>query len=232
MLHEITHTSIGLEDIHPPAFWELNAEIKQQYREKLVAGEVALETHDYGCNETVVTKYGQVKPIHEASRDILGSNFGKTSGGSNTKQTNSSSNNSKDDNEFKEEECGAKKKRRRRRNRRKSGATGYQSNVPKGKKPPLLKGKKMIDGRTKFGKAVKEEKQTWSRQELAARAALARFGQQPDSGAAKKAGSSIENRPPRRKKDVDDSSSSSSDNSDSESSDESSDDEDGIAPHA
>ena len=28
MLHEITHTSIGLEDIHPPAFYELNDEIK------------------------------------------------------------------------------------------------------------------------------------------------------------------------------------------------------------
>ena len=35
MLHEITHTSIGLEDIHPPAFWELLEEIKKQYKTKL-----------------------------------------------------------------------------------------------------------------------------------------------------------------------------------------------------
>jgi len=35
MLHEITHTSIGLEDIHPPAFWELLDEIKKEYQTKL-----------------------------------------------------------------------------------------------------------------------------------------------------------------------------------------------------
>lgn len=47
MLHEITHTSIGLEDIHPPAFYELNAEIKRQYWELRRSGAVANETDTY-----------------------------------------------------------------------------------------------------------------------------------------------------------------------------------------
>lgn len=34
MLHEITHISIGLEDIHPPCFWELLDEIKNYLTDK------------------------------------------------------------------------------------------------------------------------------------------------------------------------------------------------------
>ena len=53
MLHEITHTSIGLEDIHPPAFYELNAEIKQQYWELRRSGALAKETDTYvGCKQS------------------------------------------------------------------------------------------------------------------------------------------------------------------------------------
>ena len=44
------------------------------------------------------------------------------------------------------------------------------------KRRPLLKGAKMIDKRTKVGKAAMAERASLSARELAARAALARFG--------------------------------------------------------
>ena len=49
-------------------------------------------------------------------------------------------------------------------------------NVPKDKKRPLLKGDKMIDKRTKVGKAALAASQNMKPRELAAKAALARFG--------------------------------------------------------
>ena len=63
MLHEITHISIGLEDIHPPAFFELLDEIRQQYYAKLSNGEVTAETD--------VTKDGQLKTVEDAARDVI-----------------------------------------------------------------------------------------------------------------------------------------------------------------
>lgn len=170
MLHEITHTKIGLEDIHPPAFWELLDEVRQQYVEKLQNGEVALETDDYGCNETVVTAQGEVKTIQEAARDTMDTSSPLLLTGSQTMEPG---------------DCGAKKRRRWRR-RRGGGrgnyrgySKGYQSNVPK--RRPLLKGAKMIDGRTKFAKEAKRLQEKLSPQELAARAALARLGQNPQA---------------------------------------------------
>lgn len=156
----VTHTSIGLEDIHPPAFYELLDEIRTQYYEKLNAGEVDLETEPYGCNNTVVTQSGELKTVQEAASDTVRldkETMGKLG---------------------EEKACGAKKGRRRqgRRGGGRSGGSskGFQSNVPK--RRPLLKGAKMIDGRTKAGKEAKERHEKRTPRELAARAALARFG--------------------------------------------------------
>ncbi|KAL9191355.1 hypothetical protein ACHAXT_001061 [Thalassiosira profunda] len=164
MLHEITHTSIGLEDIHPPAFWELLDEIKKEYREKLAAGEVDLEKDDYGCKGQYISSSGSLASVATSASDILGAN------GTNTLGTLGASGSERD--------CGAKKKRRRRWNGKRGGggnySKGYKSNVPK--KRPLLKGKKMVDKRTKAGKAAMAEAKNMSARDLAARAALARFG--------------------------------------------------------
>lgn len=168
MLHEITHTSIGLEDIHPPAFYELLDQIKIEYRQKLAASEVDIETDDYGCNGQFISKSGEVASVTTSASDIVGTNgvnklglLGASGG---------------------EGDCGASKKRRRmggwkKRNNHSKYSKGYKSNVPK--KRPLLKGTKMIDKRTKVGKAAMAERENLSARELAARAALARFGNAP-----------------------------------------------------
>ena len=39
MPHEIAHERIGMEDVHPLAFWELLGGTKAEYRAKLAAGE-------------------------------------------------------------------------------------------------------------------------------------------------------------------------------------------------
>ena len=180
MLHEITHTSIGLEDIHPPAFYELLEEIKGQYYEKLNNGEVDLETEDYGCQGTIVTESGTVKTIAEASQDILGSNCldRKTDTGSLLVVAKKSGE------EFPQgDECGATKIKKRRRWRRRKGGNsdkykkGYKSNATPMKRP-LLKGTKMVDGRTKQGKALKDDRERLPPRGLALCAALERQNQQ------------------------------------------------------
>ena len=159
MLHEITHTSIGLEDIHPPAFYELLEEIRQQYYEFLKRGLVDLETDDYGCKDMVVTQQGELKTIEEAAKDTMDSSQLALQ-------------------VLEEGQCGANKRRRRKRFRGRSITgrynKGYQSNVPK--RRPLLKGTKMVDGRTKAAKQAKVEQEKLCPRELAARAALARLG--------------------------------------------------------
>jgi len=50
MMHKITHTSISIKDIHPPALYELMDQIKVDYKEKFNTGEVDTESDDYGCN--------------------------------------------------------------------------------------------------------------------------------------------------------------------------------------
>ena len=56
MLHEITHTSIGLEDIHPPAFWELLDEIKVEYQTRLTDGEVDGETDSMDVIQAILAR--------------------------------------------------------------------------------------------------------------------------------------------------------------------------------
>ena len=67
MLHEISHITIGLEDIHPPAFYELLDEIKREYATKLAAGEVDADTLDFGCDYTFITTQGQVLTVQAAA---------------------------------------------------------------------------------------------------------------------------------------------------------------------
>jgi hypothetical protein len=172
MLHEITHTSIGLEDIHPPAFWELLAEIKVEYQTRLTDGEVECETDMYGCDANYINSAGEVASVAASASDIVGTNrvF---------KNLNLL------DKVGSEGDCGSSKRRRRRQKRggggarKKGGAhnSGYTSNIPK--KRPLLKGSKMVDKRTKVGKAALIKRDNLSVRELAAKAALARFGNAP-----------------------------------------------------
>jgi hypothetical protein len=159
MLHEITHISIGLEDIHPPAFFELMEQIKGEYRQFLQNGHVAKETDDYGCNNAYVNAGGQLTTVDEAASDIV-------EGYPNQELA------------FSSEECGSQKKRRWRRGgggKRPRGATGSKFDRTE-KRRPLLKGAKMIDARTREGKAALHERSKLTPRELAARAALARFG--------------------------------------------------------
>ena len=172
MLHEITHVSIGLEDIHPPAFYELLDEIKAQYREKLLAGEVDAENEkdDYGTNGKYITGDGQIGSVAQSAADVLGINGAGADLGLHVLGSAGS-----------EGDCGASKKRGRGRRdggRRGAGySKGYTSNVPSNeKKRPLLKGAKMVDKRTKVGKAAMRERENMSARDLAAKAALARFG--------------------------------------------------------
>lgn len=172
LLHEITHVSIGLEDIHPPAFYELLDEIKEQYREKLLAGEVDKETDDYGTNGKFITGDGQIGSVAQSAADVLGINGAGADLGLNVLGSAGS-----------EGDCGASKKRgkgsRHGGGRRGAGySKGYTSNVPSNeKKRPLLKGAKMVDKRTKIGKAAMRERENMSARDLAAKAALARFGE-------------------------------------------------------
>ena len=176
MLHEITHTSIGLEDIHPPAFYELLGEIKAEYRAKLAAGEVYLETDDYGCDSNFVSSSGELASVSASASDILAPRgvLGDADllGGVGS-----------------EGGCGASKRRRRRgggaRGRRGGNyGAGYTRNLQKETKRPLLKGSKMVDKRTKVGKVAMAERDGLSTRELAARAALARFGNAASAGAS------------------------------------------------
>jgi WLM domain len=184
MLHEITHTSIGLEDIHPPAFYELLSEIRKQYRHLLAAGAVAKELDSYGCNSSVVVG-GKPQRIDAAALQVdreqklglaralqpplSGSGYAATAAVSLELE------------ETDEGNCGASKRRRfggRRKRplgtqRKTAGGDGQKRR----KQPPLRKGAKMVDLRTKKGKNARETKETSTARELAARAALRRLGQ-------------------------------------------------------
>ena len=173
MLHEITHTSIGLEDIHPPAFWELLDEIKVEYQTRLTDGEVDGETDMYGCDTSYISSSGEVASVAASASDIVGTSNGVFNNLNLLDKVGS------------EGDCGSSKTRRRRRHggghaRKKLGqggsarSSGYSSNIPK--KRPLLKGSKMVDKRTKVGKAALSKRDNLSVRELASKAALARFG--------------------------------------------------------
>jgi hypothetical protein len=184
MLHEITHTSIGLEDIHPPAFYELLSEIRKQYRRLLAAGAVAKELDSYGCNSSVVVG-GKPQRIDAAALQVdreqklgLARALQPPLSGSGPAAAAAVS---LDEEETDEGNCGASK--RRRFGGRRKRPPGTQRKTAGGveqkrlKQPPLRKGAKMVDLRTKQGKKARETKETSTARELAARAALSRLGQ-------------------------------------------------------
>lgn len=158
---------IGLEDIHPPAFYELLREIRKEYQSKLKNGEVDLETDDYGCSKSFISAGGEVGTIQEAASEEL-IELGAVES---------------DENEA-ADQCGASKRRRRRGRQRGVGKKRSSSGMAMGtvalqkqqKRRPLLKGARMIDKRTKDGKAAMVARETMSASELAANAALERFG--------------------------------------------------------
>jgi hypothetical protein len=155
-------------------------EIRQQYRTKLQQGEVSKETDTYGCNEAFVTATGEVTTVALAARDIVAIDH------TNSSDTSPSP-------ALADSDCGVKKRRRRRRGGNNTGgggggkkrthvkAMGIKAAVTNEKRRPLLKGAKMIDKRTVQGKRAAAEAASLSARELAARAALARFGQSSSS---------------------------------------------------
>lgn len=180
MLHEITHTSIGLEDIHPPAFYELLNEIRKQYRHLLASGAVAAELDSYGCNSTVVVG-GAPQRIDDAARQV---DREQMLGLARALQPPISGQAaaapvSLDEEGLDAGDCGASKRRRcggrRKRPLGKLWKTTGADKRPK--QPPLRKGAKMVDLRTKEGKKARETKESSTSRELAARAALRRLRQ-------------------------------------------------------
>jgi hypothetical protein len=180
MLHEVAHTSVGLEDIHPPAFWELLKEISAQYRSLLIEGEVALETDPYGCNDAVIVN-GVPQRIDAAALQIdreQGPGLGwalRVPSARPSPMLVSGAESGESDSRFALTEgdgvqsCGASRRRNRRFLKRRA--------VTKPRKaPPMLKGAKMVDGRTRDGKRAVQAKKNLAPRQLAARAALQRLG--------------------------------------------------------
>ncbi|GMH69281.1 hypothetical protein TL16_g05118, partial [Triparma laevis f. inornata] len=119
MMHEVTHVSIGLEDIHPPEFYRQMEENwgiyhKLKHLIKSTAG---------GVGENGEILEGELE--------------GVAGGGG----------------------------------RGKGKVTGHVSNVVGEKRRPMLKGKKLVDGRSAEAKKAKVEKEVLSSRELALRAA-------------------------------------------------------------
>lgn len=159
-------------------------EIRGEYRTKLASGEVDRETDAYGCNETFVTASGEVTTIGMAARDIVNT----------VDSAKTITNNSEDTSTtplllVDSSDCGVQKRRKGRRRQRRGGgggqkrshvtALGMHAALANEKRRPLLKGVKMIDKRTIQGKKSAAETVSLSARELAARAALARLGQNP-----------------------------------------------------
>jgi len=177
MLHEITHISIGLEDIHPPAFWELMQEIKGEYATKLAAGEVDAETEEYGCKSS--------NKAADNNAPLGHTNNGAASTTQAEDDANANEAAATLDTLQDGQSCGAGKGRYRRRRPGGSGengakrtavkALGIQAAEQSQKRRPLLKGSKLVDKRTKAGKASMETLKEWTPRELAARAAMERL---------------------------------------------------------
>ncbi|KAJ1445079.1 hypothetical protein M885DRAFT_579845 [Pelagophyceae sp. CCMP2097] len=163
MLHEITHTSIGLGDIHPPAFYDLQKEIKQEYRAFLRSGAVAAETDAYGCDKLMVSGSGKLV----SALDLYGPSADEPV------------------EDMPDADCGVRRGRRRNAGgRQQGGSTAPKNGSSVPKKRPLLRGQHMLDGRTGTGKLAKAAMATRTPRDLAARAALRRFGDAPHGGDA------------------------------------------------
>jgi len=132
MLHEVTHTSIGLEDIHPPEFHEQMRENRDIYNR---------------LKSQIMSTEGGVGVGGEISEEIL------------------------------DNACGVKKRYKRKNvgGVKVSGGGGRIGGFGGSKKPPILSGKKMVDGRSSEAKRQKKEVAEVDVRELARRAAVERM---------------------------------------------------------
>jgi len=153
MIHEMTHISgLGIEDVHPPEFYEKNREVWGVYKRLLAdgvsiveggkeGGGAAGEGEDFGEGD------GSVEGGCRSKRRLLGGGGG---GGG------------------------------RRRSRARGGPSGSSgAGGGKRKKPALGRKQKMIDKRTVEGKQLAAAQASRTPAEAARQAALARVGQQP-----------------------------------------------------
>ena len=148
-MHEVTHVSIGLEDIHPPEFYRQMNENWKIYRS--LKSKIVSTAGGVGVDAEILD--GEV--LQGMDDGAIGSDF----------------------------QCGARKRWTGRWRRRSGGAGtkraggGRARGVNTGeKRRPLLKGKRMRDGRTAKAKKAKVDMKNLTPRELALRAAEARAG--------------------------------------------------------
>ena len=154
MIHEMTHISgLGLEDIHPPEFFEKMREVRGVYRKLLAEG--AMDADDEATDSG-----------GDAAADGAGDSV---EGGCKARKGRGGRAN--------------KRKRRRPGASGATGAAGSSSSAaaagPKPKRRALGKKKSMIDRRNREGKRLAAEQAARTPAENARMAALARFGQAP-----------------------------------------------------
>eukprot|EP00797_Seminavis_robusta_P025615 Sro44_g026530.2 (190) ;mRNA; r:33561-34130 len=133
-------------------------ECKKEYQQKLAAEELEQETDDYGCKDKYITGTGEVSTLQQSAGTVVSAE-GMTLG--------------------EDHWCGAKRARpsysRRGTKRSSVQAVGIKAAELQQKRRPLKKGTKMIDKRTKDGKAKAAALKRLTPRELAARAALERW---------------------------------------------------------
>ena len=145
MIHEITHISIGLEDIHPPAFYDLMRENRRLCMQ--LSGNVVDTRGGVGLDKEILHSDQR---IQDAAIELPDEQFA----------------------------CGVKKKWKR-KSVGVAKAVGVKAEEASehAKKRPLLKGAKMVDGRTGDAKRIKDDMAERTPRELAAEAAARRFQQ-------------------------------------------------------
>ena len=153
MIHEMTHISgLGIEDVHPPEFYEKNGEVWGVYKRLLADGVSIVEGGQEGGGEGEGGDFGEgggsVEGGCRSKRRLLGGGGGGGGGG-------------------------------RKRSRASGGPSGSSGAGGGRKKPALGRKQKMIDKRTVEGKQLAAAQASRTPAEAARQAALARVGQQP-----------------------------------------------------
>ena len=153
MIHEMTHISgLGIEDVHPPEFYEKNGEVWGVYKRLLADGVSIVEGGQEGGGEGEGGDFGEggssVEGGCRSKRRLLGGGGGGGGGG-------------------------------RKRSRASGGPSGSSGAGGGRKKPALGRKQKMIDKRTVVGKQLVAAQASRTPAEAARQAALARVGQQP-----------------------------------------------------
>jgi len=170
MIHEITHISgLGLEDIHPPEFYEEMTKVCALHRRLLADGTIVDPDYNNnnnnfrGNNDDSEIARDQRCKRSRGRRGGWGRGWAGRGGGKGGSKGGS--------------RCsGAKRPRTA-----SSGGGAARRN------PPLGKKRKMTDGRTQEGKRLAAQQASMSPSEAARRAALARFGVPPPTAAEARA---------------------------------------------